>query len=502
MIDPSSTILLLHPATYDPAPFLSRLTQTSQENISETEPLTWTINNKYYSAEVSFQALPLGAGLDSGAGEGDSLSKYGDVDVVVYVFDGKAPNTLPPRLVQFMSNPRDIALAVRSLPADGGAASQDEGAGVGEEATELFDEIGMEYIDEVCPLTEEDDERPLEPLDIVRQTLQTHMWPGMARKPLHASSQLPASSSSTPSSSRASSPEHASFAVTFDPSAPVPLPRPEGLAGEAGEGEGERGPIEFPEPHELRAEIHAAEFARIDALDRLMRLAEESDGDEDALGDGFGAGRLGREPGEEEYARLDDWLDEDDGEFEPRELVEGEAGEGEKRGDWLEEDDRRFEPLEGDKNGEARGEKAEGQPEQGDAPPENKDKTDWLDKDDSSFDPVPPSRPSEPPTPAGFEDDFTAFQSAPPAARGAETLALDPTPLLLHLQSVRAELAGVANEDERRERAGREVVQMLSLLGMDVGEDDDFGLDEFGFDDIGMSGLGGLGGAGRGAGGI
>lgn len=87
------------------------------------------------------------------------LNKYHDVGVVVYLFEGPIPRVLPPRLVKFMSEPRDVALAVRALSSGLPEEIQD---GEGEEmtnGTELFDEIGMEFIDEVNPLTDEDDER-------------------------------------------------------------------------------------------------------------------------------------------------------------------------------------------------------------------------------------------------------------------------------------------------------------------------------------------------------
>ncbi|KAJ9098125.1 hypothetical protein QFC21_004454 [Naganishia friedmannii] len=47
---------------------------------------------------------------------------------------------------------------------------------------------------------------------------------------------------------------------------------------------------------------------------------------------------------------------------------------------------------------------------------------------------------------------------------------LDPRALLNHLQSLRAELAGVQDEDERRARAGKEVVDILKGLGIRLDE--------------------------------
>lgn len=69
----------------------------------------------------------------------------------------------------------------------------------------------------------------------------------------------------------------------------------------------------------------------------------------------------------------------------------------------------------------------------------------------------------------GFDDDFGPFhQSSPstidqdPADRSIDQLSA----LFSHLKHVKTELTSVENEDERRERAGREVEQVMRLLGM------------------------------------
>lgn len=88
------------------------------------------------------------------------LNKYHDVGVVVYLFEGSIPKVLPPRLVKLMSEPRDVAIAVRAV--SNGLPEEIQDDKEGEEVingTELFDEIGMEFVDEVNPLTDEDDER-------------------------------------------------------------------------------------------------------------------------------------------------------------------------------------------------------------------------------------------------------------------------------------------------------------------------------------------------------
>lgn len=83
-----------------------------------------------------------------------------------------------------------------------------------------------------------------------------------------------------------------------------------------------------------------------------------------------------------------------------------------------------------------------------------------------------------------FDDDF-----GPPPSSGLSdpfgagpsdfNMPIDPTPLLLHLQNVRAELADVEDEDERRVRAAREVAMLMGQMGLGEG----MGLDELEFDD-------------------
>ena len=141
-------------------------------------------------------------------------------------------------------------------------------------------------------------------------------------------------------------------------------------------------------------------------LEEMRRRIEEEDG-------------YGVEPGKEEYERLEDWLEEEDFMDIPR------------SGNMAE--------IVGDREG--------GEGEEADDRGERREMSDLGDK--------------------GFDDDFddfAPFQSPPPKADGL--LSMDPTPLLLHLQSVRAELAGVGDEDQRRIRAGREVERVMRDLGM------------------------------------
>ncbi|AAW43131.1 hypothetical protein CNBD1310 [Cryptococcus deneoformans B-3501A] len=438
--NPSNSILLLHPPALDPTHFVSRLISKDLSVVSDTEPVSWIIDNKYYSAEVFFQLIPIPQNLDGD----DVLNKYHDVGVVVYLFEGPIPKVLPPRLVKFMSEPRDVAIAVRALSSGLPEEIQD---GEGEEmtsVTELFDEIGMEFIDEVNPFTDEDDERPMMPLDIIRQTLQTHLWPGMSRKPLHTSSQMPASAPSSTTSSRAPSPEHAQFDVTFNP----PVQDRKG-DGEQGEGNSEKKRMgQFPDLQELVAQMYGADFAAVDSFDKF---------------DQFSTGLESLSLAERgTYVSLDDMeLSQDNDDHQNLE-------------EWLDEDEERMESKSieiEEKNGRT-----------------SREAEDQLHQDSDQFDPVfEPNLSNHEPQPPGFQDDFTDFQSAPPppSSTGSATLALDPTPLLLHLQSVRAELAGVEDEDERRVRAGREVAHMLKTLGLEVGvDDDDLGLDDIGLDSI------------------
>lgn len=280
----------------------------------------------------------------------------------------------------------------------------------------------------------------MEPLEIIRQTLQTHLWPGMSRKPLYTSSQMPASTSSSNESSRAPSPEHAQFDVTFNPSAQDK--KEESVLGEGSNGE--EGMGQFPNLQELVAQMYGADFAAVDDFDKF---------------DGFSTGLESLSLAERgTYVSLDDMeLSQDYDDYQNLE-------------EWLEGDDESKGAEIEETNGRARNEVE-----------------DQLDQDSDQLDPGFESDPNKHESHStGFQDDFTDFHTAPPpsSSTGSATLALDPTPLLLHLQSVRAELAGVEDEDERRLRAGREVAHMLKTLGLEVGDDDDLGLDDIGLDSI------------------
>ncbi|WVQ97689.1 hypothetical protein IAU59_004803 [Kwoniella sp. CBS 9459] len=580
--DLANTILVLHHPSVNPNDLLARLIdsqdQQAGDDDNDEDERRWRIDNKYYTADVSLDVHALGRGIDDSV-----VSRYREVDVILYLFD-EIPTAIPSTLVKLLSTPRDIALAIRvikpkeakeidgtpprvkdspSTPAVDLESGQDGNAAADydRDVTDLFEEIGMELVDEVHPLTEDHDERPLEPLETVRQTLMTHLWPNMVRKPVgrglapnpsaFSASIIssPISSSSSSSYSGLRSPSTSQFPITFsrDPTAPTgaqpsiafPLGARDhdGLRDEA---------VTFPALHELRAAIHAEEFGDIDRLDQMD--------DRFGLADPFGSG-----PGEEEYARLDDWLDEDDEEYEPAPEFGSNGDVGDRQDDervgvdGKDHEGRSFVPVESETAPVIDDGVSGRRPTSSDGPRGHEragrgDKGDWLDSDDIKFDPVPSDLPSyfdltttttttatntstnnsarssiadeDQGDPAdasrardgtsaiptqGFEDDFdsefTAFHSAPPALNGSRSgsnrglegsaLSLDPTPLLLHLQNVREELAGIGDEDERRVRAGKEVQQLMASLGMDMDMDMDMGteFDGLDLDDDGDDGL-------------
>ncbi|WVN88804.1 uncharacterized protein L203_104017 [Cryptococcus depauperatus CBS 7841] len=435
----SNTILLIHPLYYNSASFLSRLLgKDLPDDAGKSEPIVWDVDNKYYTACLEWQLL---------CERSDWLERYNDIEVVVYVFDGDIPKSLPSNLVKFMAEPRDIALAVRALPntpldtsANDDKFNKESDVG---SAVEMFGEIGLEFIDEVNPLTDEDDERPMKPLDIIRQTLQTHMWPSLTRKLPNSSSYLSPTLSPSSVSTSIPSPNHAKFDVTFDRSSLSPE---RGAKGEKGE---------FPDVQELKAAIYAEDFASVDALDQFHSLTNHEGEyalleDDDAMG-----------PDAEEYQILEDWFEENDREFQPFKLRDKEEKD-QKIGDWLKEDNST--PQSSTQIDRQSIEKQEDK--------DNRSDGDWLEEDDSRFNPILQT------STKGFENNFSDLQFAP-RSMSAETVSLDPTPLLSHLQTVRSELSNVQDEDEKRVRAGKAVAHMLRTLGMDVGEDDDLGLDDF-----------------------
>jgi hypothetical protein len=260
----------------------------------------------------------------------------------------------------------------------------------------------------------------------------THLWPNMVRKPQNRDlPDIGGSDSDMELKSTAEDDEDdfmgsTSFPTTFNTS----------TQPEAASASGHAQKDDFPDLDDLRQQVHLAEMEGMDSMGSVGRLEmfDMMDGDEEDRG--FPAG-------DAEYERLEEWLDGDD--------AYGDEGE--------------FEVL---------------PVYQGGIPSSSRD----TGENGIQVDPSSPTTHAEQEGPdRGFEDDFddfAAFQTAPrPGSAQAPTLALDPTPLLLHLQSVRVELAGVEDEDERRARAGREVARVMRDLGMGdaLGLDDDDDLD-------------------------
>jgi hypothetical protein len=252
----------------------------------------------------------------------------------------------------------------------------------------------------------------------------THMWPKMVRKPLGV--RMPLATEEFESQGDDLEVEQggemdSSFPVTFQREAPA-VQRADAL---------------FPSLSELRAQLAAASSvsgARGDPSGKLDPEGEDedeygndNDNDEmtaldrlDVLGEAFGL-----EPDPEEYARLDEWLDDEE---EARDHDYG------------------FMPLEDEDDHIEFGE--------------------YQDVEEDSTGHRIAARDIE--TLDGFEDDFAGLAVPPGRAPLSQTIPLDPTPLLLHLQSIRAELMAVEDEDERRVRAGREVEAVMRGFGMDM----------------------------------
>ena len=290
-------------------------------------------------------------------------------------------------------------------------------------------------------------------LETVRQTLMTHMWPNMIRKPLgtrenpsiaaieHDSALSSPREGDGQSSSAITSPIRAHFPMTFESSPAGPswqrLDRSIMLSGDGDIHDS----VAFPGLDELKAQIQLAdleEFEKSGMFGRRGRL-DAMDEDWDDV-----------EPGAEEYARLDEWLDAD-------ELQDMSTALDDQEGLGVEDE------IEASAFDEDVLDVKDGERQLEEGPSERSSGQDH-DAFEDDF------------------DDFSAFQSAPvnPTSRNDGLLSLDPTPLLLHLQNVRAELAGVSDEDERRVRAGKEVARVMRDLGMggDLGLDDLDGLKE------------------------
>ncbi|KAL7423313.1 hypothetical protein Q5752_002614 [Cryptotrichosporon argae] len=404
------SVLVLHDAAVDPYPFLSRLTGAAVD--ASAGPVPWRIDNKYYTADVTLLPTLVGP----------QLAAAHATDVILYLY-AALPSPLSPDLTRYLlAYPADIALAVRVKHGRGaraggsGAGIEDRhegGGGHEDEDEERLAEVGLELVDEAAVDT--DDERPLEPIESVRQTLMTHIWPGMLRKPA----------------------TRTRFA--FDNDADADDDRYEDGHGESlsdgcpdsgdGADEADMFPVSFGQRAAGTLEALAA---RLDwalgggGVDGLGGGEDEDWGVDGVSVDESGSGSDWGElvVGQDEYARLDEWLDAD-----ADDVVAVVCGDGTAAG-----------PTRAD--GAA-------------AAPADADQS--FDDDFASL-------------PAGAARTSGALAVGRPAdadvtAREA-TLPLDPTPLLLHLQAVRAELADVEDEDERRARAGREVERLMASLGM------------------------------------
>jgi hypothetical protein len=109
--------------------------------------------------------------------EEDTTALANGIEVIMYLFQGRVGliqfiwytstwlicqiTSLPPALVRIMVGPRDIALAIRLREGPGSSETtrlEKEKKDEKDELEDLFDEIGMEYLDESQSI-EEDDER-------------------------------------------------------------------------------------------------------------------------------------------------------------------------------------------------------------------------------------------------------------------------------------------------------------------------------------------------------
>lgn len=357
----------------------------------------------------------------------------------------------------------------------------------------------------------------MDPLEEVRIAIQTHMWPNMVRKPLASRTGMSLEFSDDDDiqnddmgeGSGESEYDDNDAQATFPVDFARPSHNPEGESAEsASVGDADKTSLwakewdgiptsnrlaaqaQFPSLEvlnqqlaetsrmfaQLKVERELAMNRRMERLERLERALDDDSyediGDNEEEGGEGGEMRfeeedgedLGLGPEEDEWERLDDWLDGDEG---YKALDGGEDGGYTQMGD--EEPDIHEGIPEQDQDG----------PIQQDIPSSAVPQIPNLNTNSTTIDHQ------------GFEDDFTSFQSAPipqsqPKSQSGGSglklnkngipseLPLDPTPLLMHLQSVREELAGVKDEDERRVRAAREV---MAVLGLDMDDVDGMGLE-------------------------
>jgi len=247
------------------------------------------------------------------------------------------------------------------------------------------------------------------------------MWPNMVRKPIQSRMDMGFEDDDEDYNEETNDVgdiSRSEFPVTFNPLQPQLRASTDDLNDSAN-------PHDFPGLDELRNQIMLEDLDKLHqgdamAIRRDMMEVFDDFGENENIGDWL----------EGDYARLDDWLEED------------EDGAGIGDGDRLpaqrptEEYDEEIERVQLQQLQE---ELAKG--------PERTELEESQFEDDFA--------------------DFAPFQSGPSTGPGehGEAGGIDPTPLLLHLQNVREELAGL-DEDTRRERAGKEVESVLKSLGL------------------------------------
>ncbi|KAJ9105210.1 hypothetical protein QFC20_004345 [Naganishia adeliensis] len=155
------SLLIIHAPTTNPTPFLDAL---------PVQDTTWEINNKYYTARVNVLVHPLEAPWQ------------GESEAVIYLYDS---DPTPPEQLQdiIRRTEPELRFAIR-LP----SSSSDSDGHDSEAEEDAWDGRGIEYVDLSRLHASEDADGAI---NAVRDSLQTILWPGMTRKPLHPQTKQP-----------------------------------------------------------------------------------------------------------------------------------------------------------------------------------------------------------------------------------------------------------------------------------------------------------------------
>ncbi|CDZ96755.1 hypothetical protein [Phaffia rhodozyma] len=182
---PESSILVYTHSESQATEFLTRLLSHASTRASFSRDqdhgyyVPLKIDNKYYSADVWFVVRIVAQGEPGVSWE---IDEEEEIPVLIYLLPEvisttEAYNGVPPQIQAILqTNEPDVSLAIRTSSSDGSLTE------LPPKLVHAFDEQNIEVIEECAPLDEDEVARNLPPHEQILQTLQTHIWPSLTLK--------------------------------------------------------------------------------------------------------------------------------------------------------------------------------------------------------------------------------------------------------------------------------------------------------------------------------